>query len=300
LQVLYNLGFRRVSYAVQDNNAFVQQIINRVQPFDNVVGATTMARNIGFTSVNFDLIYGLPFQTVDTIAETFNEVLQLKPDRIAFYSYAHVPWTSKAQRLFDEHDLPDAAQKIELYLTGKKILLDNGYYDIGMDHFALPADTLYKASAGGRLHRNFMGYTTQHTNMLIGLGVSAISDSGTAYAQNEKTIAEYYQRVHSGELPVKKGYFLTEEDIFFKHYILDICCKGKTYFIEETLPLLQQYSFPALQQYAEDGLVVFNKTAAKLTPEGNYFIRNIASAFDIKLQQKNISLANGNVFSKGI
>ena len=300
LQVLYNLGFRRISYGVQDNNAFVQKIINRVQPFENVEKATYNARNTGFTSVNFDLIYGLPFQTVATIAETFNEVLQLKPDRIAFYSYAHVPWTSKAQRLFDEHDLPGAEQKIELYLTGKKILLDNGYYDIGMDHFALPHDELYKASQNGLLHRNFMGYTTQHTNMLIGLGVSAISDSGTAYAQNEKTIAEYYQRVHNSELPVRKGYFLTEEDILFKHYILDICCRGKTFFLEETMPLLQQYSFPALQDLAEDGLVVFNKTAVKLTPEGRYFIRNIASAFDIKLHQKNISTVTSNVFSKGI
>lgn len=300
LQVLYDLGFRRISYGVQDNNAFVQKVINRIQPFDNVVGATYTARNIGFTSVNFDLIYGLPFQTVDTIEQTFNEVLQLKPDRIAFYSYAHVPWTSKAQRLFDEHDLPTAEEKIELYLTGKKILLDNGYYDIGMDHFALPHDELYTASQNGTLHRNFMGYTTQHTNMLIGLGVSAISDSGTAYAQNEKTIAEYYQRVHSDELPVRKGYFLTKEDILFKNYILDICCRGKTFFVEETLPLLQQYSFPALQQLAEDGLVVFNKTAAKLTPEGRYFIRNIASAFDIKLHQKKLGTLNNTVFSKGI
>lgn len=300
LQALYDLGFRRISYGVQDNNAFVQQIINRIQPFDNVVEATTMARRIGFTSVNFDLIYGLPFQTVDTITETFNEVLQLKPDRIAFYSYAHVPWTSRSQRLFDEHDLPGAAQKIELYLTGKKILLDNGYYDIGMDHFALPHDTLYEAARHGTLHRNFMGYTTQHTNMLIGLGVSAISDSGTAYAQNEKTIAEYYHRVHRGELPVKKGYFLTEADILFKHYILDICCKGKTFFLEETLPLLQHYSFPVLQKLAEDGLVVFNKTAVKLTPEGHYFIRNIASAFDIKLQQENIGREKSYMFSKAI
>ena len=300
LQTLFDLGFRRISYGVQDNNEYVQKIINRIQPFENVVEATYTARKTGFTSVNFDLIYGLPFQTVDSIEQTFNEVLQLRPDRIAFYSYAHVPWTSKAQRLFDEHDLPGATQKIELYLTGKKLLLDNGYYDIGMDHFALPHDALYKASVDGTLHRNFMGYTTQQTGMLAGLGVSAISDSGTGYAQNEKTIAGYYQRVHNGEIPVRKGYFLNEEDIIFKQYILDICCKGKTYFLEESLPLLEEYSFPALQEFAEDGLVVFNKTAAKLTPEGHFFIRNIASAFDLTLHRQNISTLNNQVFSKSI
>lgn len=300
LQTLYDLGFRRISYGVQDNNQYVQKVINRIQPFENVVEATYKARKTGFTSVNFDLIYGLPFQTVDSIEQTFNEVLQLKPDRIAFYSYAHVPWTNKAQRLFDEGDLPSATQKIELYTTGRKLLLDNNYHDIGMDHFAMPHDALYKASVDGTLHRNFMGYTTQRSGMLIGLGVSAISDSGTAFAQNEKTMAGYYRRIQRNSIPVRKGYFLNGEDMIFKQYILDICCKGKAYFLEESLPILEQYSFPALQEFAEDGLVVFNKTAVKLTPEGRYFIRNIASAFDIKLRRKNISDINSRVFSSSI
>lgn len=133
----------------------------------------------------------MPKQTVQSIEETMLQTVELKPDRIAFYSYAHVPWTSKAQRLFDELDLPSAEEKIKLYLKGKELLTQHGYVDMGMDHFALPHDELYTARINGSLHRNFMGYTTQHSGMLIGLGVSAISDTGNAYAQNEKTLHQY-------------------------------------------------------------------------------------------------------------
>ena len=143
--MLYNVGFRRISYGVQDNDPEVQRIINRIQPFENVKRATEMARSIGFTSVNFDLIYGLPLQTPESIERTINQTIELRPDRIAFYSYAHVPWTSKAQRLFDESHLPSAEDKISLYLKGKELLVKNGYVDIGMDHFALTNDELYKA-----------------------------------------------------------------------------------------------------------------------------------------------------------
>jgi oxygen-independent coproporphyrinogen-3 oxidase len=191
LKTLCSLGFRRISYGVQDNDPEVQRIINRIQPLENVKQATENARAVGFTSVNFDLIYGLPKQTLESIERTINEVIALRPDRIAFYSYAHVPWTSKAQRLFDEADLPSAEEKIQLYLIGKELLMEHGYEDIGMDHFALPHDDLYKAWKNGRLHRNFMGYTTQNTGLLLGLGVSSISDAGTAFAQNEKTLHNY-------------------------------------------------------------------------------------------------------------
>lgn len=175
LQVLYELGFRRISYGVQDLDAEVQRIINRVQPFNNVKQATGMVREIGFTSVNFDLIYGLPKQTQASIEETILQTISLHPDRIAFYSYAHVPWNSKAQRLFDENDLPTAEEKIKLYRHGKHLLQKAGYIDIGMDHFALPHDELNHARISEKLHRNFMGYTVQPTTILIGLGVSAIS-----------------------------------------------------------------------------------------------------------------------------
>ncbi|HET9433537.1 MAG TPA: oxygen-independent coproporphyrinogen III oxidase, partial [Chitinophagaceae bacterium] len=172
IQTLYSLGFRRISYGVQDLDPGVQLAINRIQPIENVKRATEEARQTGFTSVNFDLIYGLPLQTLQSIRHTINQVIELKPDRIAFYSYAHVPWTSKVQRLFSEADLPGAEEKLQLYLEGKELLTNGGYHDIGMDHFALPHDDLYKARRWGTLHRNFMGYTTQNTSLLVGLGVS--------------------------------------------------------------------------------------------------------------------------------
>ena len=299
LQILYALGFRRISYGVQDNDPEVQRIINRIQPIENVRQAREMAKAIGFTSVNFDLIYGLPLQTIHTMEKTIREVIELRPDRIAFYSYAHVPWTSKGQRLFNETDLPAAEEKIRLYLKGKEMLLANGYRDIGMDHFALPQDDLYKAKENGKLHRNFMGYTTQSSGLLLGLGVSAISDLGNAFAQNEKTLHDYYASVNDGAFAVKRGYFLNEEDVAFRRYILDISCKGATVFRPAHLPLLEQFTFPKLEQLAADGLIVYDRTHLKLTPAGLYFIRNICSAFDLYLQRNN-SLDNKQTFSKGV
>lgn len=297
LQTLYRLGFRRISYGVQDNNPEVQRIINRIQPLENVKRATKMAREIGFTSVNFDLIYGLPRQTLQSIEETILQTIVLKPDRIAFYSYAHVPWTSKAQRLFDEEDLPTAAEKIKLYIKGKELLTKYGYSDIGMDHFALPQDELYQAYANGTLHRNFMGYTTQHSGMLIGLGMSSISDTGNAYAQNEKSLHDYYQRTNNGELAVKRGYFLSKEDLLFRRYIQDISCNRKIAFHKSDILLLQEYILPKLASLASDGLISYNKKGLLLTQKGKCFIRNICSAFDMYLQRRAI---NKTLFSNSI
>ena len=299
LKVLYQLGFRRISYGVQDMDPEVQRIINRVQPFENVKRATEEARAIGFASVNFDLIYGLPLQTLESMERTINEVLTLRPDRIAFYSYAHVPWTSRAQRLFDETHLPTAEEKILLYLKGKELLMNAGYVDIGMDHFALPEDELCIASKEGRLHRNFMGYTTQNTGFLLGLGVSSISDVGIAYGQNHKTLHDYYAAIDAGKLAIKKGYFLSEEDRAFKKYILDASCKGKVHFQAGHLPLLIEYSFPQLGILEKDGLVQFNAQGLTITPQGHYFIRNICSSFDLYLQ-RNKGGEGKPIFSKAI
>jgi oxygen-independent coproporphyrinogen III oxidase len=299
LKTLHSLGFRRISYGVQDNDPEVQRIINRIQPLENVKQATENARAVGFTSVNYDLIYGLPKQTLESIERTINEVIALRPDRIAFYSYAHVPWTSKAQRLFDENDLPSAEEKIQLYLIGKELLMEAGYEDIGMDHFALPHDDLYKAWKNRRLHRNFMGYTTQNTGLLLGLGVSSISDAGTAFAQNEKTLHNYYKDIREGRLAIRKGYLLSEEDVAFRQYILDISCRAATTFKEEHLPLLKEYSFPRLKVLAEDGLLTWNEEGMMLTPQGHYFIRNICSAFDLHLLRHQSS-EDKPLFSKAI
>jgi oxygen-independent coproporphyrinogen III oxidase len=297
LKTLYALGFRRVSYGVQDNDPKVQRVINRIQPFENVKNATETARSFGYRSVNFDLIYGLPFQTQESIEKTINEVISLRPDRIAFYSYAHVPWTSKAQRLFDESDLPAPDEKIRLYIKGKELLMKNGYMDIGMDHFALQTDDLYKVWKEGKLHRNFMGYTTQQTGMMLGLGVSSISDTGNGFAQNHKTLHDYTAAIKAGLFAVKKGYMLSKEDEAFRKYILDIACTGSTTFLPEHLPVIEEYCFPRLAELAKDGLIEYDSSGLHIIGQGQYFLRNICSAFDLYLHRSHPS---EHVFSKAI
>ncbi len=299
LETLARLGFRRISYGVQDHDPEVQRIINRIQPFETVQAAIENARHYGYQSVNVDLIYGLPRQTLESMERTILQTLELAPDRIAFYSYAHVPWTSKGQRLFDENDLPDADLKMQLYQLGKKLFGQAGYEDVGMDHFALPTDELFMVKERGALHRNFMGYTTQATGLLLGLGVSSISDIGTAYAQNEKVLQHYYDRIDREELAVARGYFLTETDQHFRQYILDISCRGTTRFRQDDLELLRQFSFPELSLLAGDGLVQFDEQQVELTPLGHHFVRNVCRAFDLHLLA-NIEGQSRPVYSKAI
>ncbi len=299
LETLYQLGFRRLSLGVQDNDPEVQRIINRIQPIENVQRVTEIARAIGYTSVNYDLIYGLPLQSVASITRTIEQTILLKPDRIAFYSYAHVPWTSKGQRLFDENDLPQGDEKIKLYQKGKEIFLEHGYFDIGMDHFSLPSDDLYKASLDGTLHRNFMGYTTSHTNMLIGLGVSSISSSGSSFAQNAKALHTYYEYIKNGQLPIEKGCFLTDEDKRFGSYILDISCRGKTTIHSCDIKTADNYCLAALEDLLSDGLITFDDYTIRVTKTGKNFIRNICSALDIYLQ-KNKANTEKRKFSNAI
>jgi oxygen-independent coproporphyrinogen-3 oxidase len=299
LETLYSLGFRRLSLGVQDNDPEVQRIINRIQPFETVQRVTEEARRLGFKSVNYDLIYGLPRQRLQSTERTVLQCIPLRPDRVAFYSYAHVPWTSKGQRLFDENDLPSPSLKMQLYLLGKQLFTANGYTDIGMDHFALPHDDLYKAWIDGSLHRNFMGYTTQRTVLLLGLGVSSISDLGIAFGQNNKTLHNYYHKIEQNELAVNKGYFLDDEDLAFRRYILNICCNGYTILDPQHLPILRRFSFRELQTLAADGLVEWNEQEVRVTESGRNFTRNVCKAFDLHLlrqQQENES----PLFSKAI
>lgn len=296
LETLYRLGFRRVSYGVQDTDPEVQKCITRLQPFQHVVAAAEAARETGYTSVNFDLVYGLPRQHTDSLVRTIQQCMSLRPDRIAFYSYAHTPEVNYGQRLIDSNDLPSAAKKLSLYLTGKELLLGQGYRDIGMDHFALPTDELYEASGNGTLHRNFMGYTTRKTSLLLGLGVSSISDAGVAFAQNDKTLAGYYRAVESGRLAVKKGYFLNLEDQVFRQYILDISCRGRTNFEDTFRPLLETYSLPVLRELEKDGLVCLFEKGVEVTDRGRSFIRNICKAFDLHL----LRAGSTRIFSKAI
>lgn len=283
LKTLFDLGFNRVSFGMQDSNPEVQQVINRIQPQENVQQVVQWAREIGYESVNIDLVYGLPLQTIDRIEKTIQDAISLRPDRIAFYSYAHVPWTSRGQRLFDENDLPTASEKLTLYQLGRSLFLAQGYQDIGMDHFALPDDLMYKIKEQGTLHRNFMGYTVQQTGMVLGLGVSSISDVFYGFAQNKKTIHDYYEEIKQGKLAIFKGYFLTETDQAMRQYILDVACNGKTQFRPEDLPMLETYTFPYLAELEEDGLIQWDFQGLTLTSMGANFVRNVCKAFDLKL-----------------
>ena len=299
LKILYNRGFRRVSFGVQDNNPVVQKAINRIQPLENVRRVTEQARQIGYHSVNFDLIYGLPFQTTESIRKTVTDCISLQPDRFAFYSYAHVPWTSRAQRLFSESDLPPADFKLSLYHEGARLFREHYYQPIGMDHFVTASDDLYKAYRSGSLHRNFMGYTTQYTRLQLGLGVSAISDTGNAFAQNNKSLHDYYDMIGKGELPLSKGCFLNQEDEVFKKHILDIICNGSTYFGHQYVDQLQKYSFPILEELQNDGLVVLSRRQVEVTETGKNFLRNICRAFDLK-QLRTVADQNRSVYSQAI
>ena len=283
LQTLFNFGFNRVSFGMQDSDPEVQRVINRVQPQEHIIQVVNWAREIGYESVNLDLVYGLPLQDKSKMVQTIQDAMAVRPDRIAFYSYAHVPWTSRAQRLFDEHDLPDVQEKMALYQLGKQLFVEAGYQDIGMDHFALPSDLMVQAAHQGTLHRNFMGYTVQKTGLLLGLGVSSISDVGVAFAQNVKTIREYYELVARGILPVFRGYFLTEEDQQMRQYILDVACRGTVSFELGKRAELAESTLEELNDLAANGLLTWNAQNLTVTDLGKHFIRNICKAFDLKL-----------------
>ncbi|MCU0246622.1 MAG: radical SAM protein, partial [Bryobacter sp.] len=211
LKTLYDLRFRRISVGVQDFDEDLMKLVNRRQTVESVVRCIEDARATGFRSVNIDLIYGLPRQTTGHILTDAGFVDQLRPERIAFYSYAHVPWFKKSQAAYSEADLPVGADKRLLYETGRRRFEAMGYTEIGMDHFALPHDSLHKALEHGTLHRNFMGYTPYATRLMIGLGASAIGDTWDAFAQNEKTIADYEHAVNvEGRLPIFRGHFLSK------------------------------------------------------------------------------------------
>jgi oxygen-independent coproporphyrinogen III oxidase len=298
LQVLYDLGFRRVSFGIQDFDPLVQRTINRVQPYENVAFVTREARRIGYESVNYDLIYGLPYQTPASVGATIDQVATLRPDRIAFYSYAHVPWVKPGQRSYSEKDLPDDDAKRALYELGLHKLQEQGYSDIGMDHFALPHDPLFHAWQAGQLHRNFMGYTTCQTDLLIGLGTSSISDAKYAYLQNNKKVEDYKAAVAAGSLPILKGHLLTDEDLVRKTAILAIACRGTLTWNRELTLLLDKDAWDRLSQMEAEGLLVLSPLGLQVTPTGKAFIRNICMVFDQKLRGQ--TPAGNPIFSKAV
>lgn len=277
LAALYHFGARRVSFGIQDFDPDVQALINRIQPVAKVIEITRLSRELGYKSVNFDLIYGLPGQTIETVSNTIKETIKMHPDRIAFYSYAHVPWLKPAQRSFEAY-LPSASQKRQLYEMGKSMLEENGYIEIGMDHFALPKDDLAVAFKNGRLHRNFMGYTTQKTNTVIGLGASSISDVWNAFAQNEKNVEKYLQMIQNHQLPIIRGHLLSEQEMRTRQQILDIMCQFTTTLngpCHENLAIKNR-----LQEMEDDALITWDYQRLIVNEKGKPYIRNVCMAFD--------------------
>lgn len=297
LKTLYDLGFTRVSFGVQDLDEKVQKTINRLQPFENLQNVTSLSRSIGYESINFDLIYGLPFQTVATVSNTIQKVLALKPDRVAFYSYAHVPWLKPGQRGYEDADLPLDVIKRQLYETGRELLKIDGYEDIGMDHFALPHDSLFKAQQHGKLHRNFMGYTTNGTDLLVGLGASSISDAKYAYAQNLKKVEDYTAAIDNNSLAVFKGHVQTLRDLELKKCILEVACEGKIR-QQSILKIGSATMLNDLHRMCEEGILEANLDGFQLTESGRPFIRNVCSVFDLRMKEQ--QKKEGNIFSKAI
>ncbi len=285
MQDLFDLGFHRVSFGVQDYNKTVQKAIHRIQPFKDVERVTKWAREIGYTSVSHDLIFGLPHQTKENVIHTINKTNELRPDRISFYSYAHVPWVKGVgQRGFNEADLPKNEEKRELYEIGKKLFSKMGYLEIGMDHFALKTDNLFKATQEKTLHRNFMGYTANKTQLMIGLGMSSISDSWYAFAQNVKTIKEYQQLVNKGEIPIFRGHLLSEEDLIIRKHILNIMCHFSTSWDDEHLKIKNiKNHLSLLKEMEADGLVIIKGNTLEVPEKARPFVRNICMAFDVHL-----------------
>lgn len=300
LQHLRQLGFNRLSFGVQDFDSAVQKAVHREQSYTQVAALIEDARTLGFHSVNMDLIYGLPEQTPHSFRQTIQQVVTLRPDRIALYGYAHLPARFKPQRRIDEAALPNPLDKIQMLSEAIQTLMAAGYVYIGMDHFALPEDGLAIAKQQGRLHRNFQGYSTMADQDILALGVSAIGKMGATYSQNAKTLAEYYDALDQGQLPIVRGLALSRDDLIRRAVIMALMCHGELSY--ESIELAYMINFEAyfateMQQLHEkqtQGLLKLEADGLKVTDLGWFFVRAIAMVFDRYLQQD----ANRARFSK--
>jgi oxygen-independent coproporphyrinogen-3 oxidase len=283
LKTLHRLGFNRVSMGVQDFNPEVQRLVNRIQPYEITANLTKAAREIGYSSVNFDLIYGLAKQTAESFRETTEKTIALRPDRIALYSFALVPWIKPAQRLFKDEDLPKALEKRHLYELAREMLLKAGYIEVGMDHFALPTDSLAKALREKTLHRNFMGYTDLRTDVLLGLGVSSISETPYSFHQNEKVMPLYEEALAQNLIPTLRGHVLTNEDQHQREQILKLMTLFQVEFSDEEQ---ERKAREFLHEMLQDGLVKIEHHSLRVTEEGRPFLRNACVFFDERLKAK--------------
>jgi oxygen-independent coproporphyrinogen III oxidase len=290
---LRKLGFNRMSMGVQDFDASVQQAVHRVQSYDLTKGLVDDARAAGFASVNIDLIFGLPEQTLDGFRSTLEQVVTIRPERVAVYSFAYVPWMKGHQRWLDKGSLPDAGLKFELIAAAIDAFTGAGYRQLGMDHFAVPEDELSRAVESGRLHRNFMGYTVQSARDMVGAGISSISDVQGAYAQNVKKLPEYFQSVTAGRFPIERGRRLDADDALRRHVITQIMCNFhldmrdverrfgivfRDYFAKELAKLTGDDS------PVSHGLLEAGEATLDVTPRGRLFVRNVCMAFDRYLE----------------
>jgi oxygen-independent coproporphyrinogen-3 oxidase len=286
LVLLRRLGFNRLSMGVQDFTPAVQEAINRHQTEAQTRELYACAREIGFDSINVDLIYGLPGQGLDSFRRTLDSVVEMRPERIAVYSYAHVPWLRPHQKAIDVTRLPDAGLKFELFGAAIETFLGGGYAPIGMDHFALPGDELAVAARERRLHRNFMGYTTRPAPDMFGVGVSAIGDVRGAFAQNEKKLPAYYRAIDEGRFPIERGYALSHDDLVRRQVIKDLMCNFHVdrAQIEAQFDIEFDRYFSAelerLAAPAADGFVCVTPDAIEVTAPGRLFVRNICMNFD--------------------
>jgi len=295
LAMLAGLGFNRTSFGIQDFDPAVQAAVNRIQPLDMVERALQASRNAGFQSVNTDLIYGLPKQSVASFDRTLDEVLRLSPDRIALYNYAHLPSRFKAQRLIHAADLPSAEERLQIFLLSTRRLLQAGYVYIGLDHFAKPDDELNKARLDKSLHRNFQGYTTRAELDMIGFGVSAIGKVGASYSASVRSLNAYYHALDEGRLPIERGFDLDADDLLRREVIMDLMCSMPLDFHalnrDHGIDFLRYFApeIERLAPFSEAGLIELDETSLKVTPKGRLFVRGIGMVFDKYLAQPTVS-----------
>ncbi len=303
MEVFKKHGFNRISFGIQDFDERVQQEVHRVQPYELTKEAVELAREYGINSINSDLIYGLPYQSLDSFKATLDKVLSLNPDRLAVFNYAHVPWLKKTMRKFDETTLPSPATKLEIFKYTIDFLTSNGYKMIGMDHFAKPEDELFGAIAKGELHRNFQGYTTKGGANLIGIGLTSIGEGKRYYAQNTKDMKRYEEAIDSGRLPYERGIELSDDDYIRKEVIMELMANFSIDIsrIEKDLNInFEEYfanSIEALKEFIDEGLVTLSKDKLKVSETGTLLIRNIAMVFDAYMQKYQ---GNKKSFSKTV
>lgn len=289
-----NFGFNRLSLGVQDFSPQVQKIINRHQTFEQTESIFNTGRKLGFKSINLDLIYGLPLQTLESMSDTISKTLILKPERIALYSYAKVPWIKPQQKLFNDDDLPQGIEKSRLYELARNLLISAGYIDIGMDHFALPTDELALAQKNNSLFRNFMGYVENKSNILLGLGVSSISDCGNVFHQNHKILQDYTDDICRNDFPTFRGHTLSNEDLSNRRKIIELITKFEI-ILDSDLEVLDAKEY--LDDMIKDELVLISNNKLTVTEAGRPFLRNVCSTFDRYFRSTN---GTTNLYSKSI